>query len=171
MMQMLAAGGMPLLTDSERKPDADNPRGYCEWAPAKLLPKEPNRIDEAEGKVVKVITQLLLFLPEGRDYRVIFMERPLAEVLASQDEMLRRRGKSDTSSHDLMATAFQKHLKEVVAWFMERPGIPILRVRYRRVLQNPIESAEALKDFLAVDLNVGAMAREVDLSLYRNRSA
>ena len=27
MMQMLAAGGMPLLTDLERKPDIDNPRG------------------------------------------------------------------------------------------------------------------------------------------------
>jgi hypothetical protein len=171
MMQMLAAGGMPLLTDSERKPDADNPRGYCEWERVKLLPKEPNAIDEAEGKVVKIITQLLLYLPEGRDYRVIFMERPLAEVLASQDEMLRRRGKSDALSHDLMAAAFQKHLKEVVAWFMDRPTIPILRVGYRRVLQNPMQSAEALKDFLAIDLNVEAMAREVDPSLYRNRSA
>ncbi len=85
MMQMLAAGGMPLLTDWERKPDADNPRGYCEWEPVKLLPKQPERIDEAEGKAVKVITQLLMSLPEGRDYRVIFMERPLPEVLASQD--------------------------------------------------------------------------------------
>ena len=92
MMQMLAAGGMPLLTDLERKPDIDNPRGYCEWEPIKLLPKEPNRIDEAEGKAVKVISQLLLSLPSGRNYKVIFMERPLPEVLASQDEMLKRRG-------------------------------------------------------------------------------
>ena len=43
MMQMLAAGGMPLLTDSERKPDADNPRGYCEWEPVKLLGQFPLR--------------------------------------------------------------------------------------------------------------------------------
>ena len=64
MMQMLAAGGMTLLTDRERKPDIDNPRGYCEWEPIKLLPKEPNRIDEAEGKAVKVISQLLLSLPQ-----------------------------------------------------------------------------------------------------------
>lgn len=65
MMQMLAAGGMPILTDNERKPDADNPRGYCEWEPAKLLPVQPERIDEAEGKAVKVITQLLMSIPRA----------------------------------------------------------------------------------------------------------
>ena len=99
MMQMLAAGGMTLLTDLERKPDVDNPRGYCEWEPIKLLPKQPNRIDEAEGKVVKVISQLLLSLPPGRNYKVIFMERPLPEVLASQDEMLKRRGTTESVDH------------------------------------------------------------------------
>jgi hypothetical protein len=171
MMQMLAAGGMPLLTDSERKPDAHNPRGYCEWEPVKLLPKQPERIDEAEGKAVKVITQLLMSLPEGRDYRVIFMERPLPEVLASQDEMLRRRGKSDLLSHDEMTKAFQAHLKEVVTWFTDRPNIPILRMGYRRVLQSPQNSAQAIAEFLAVDLDVEAMAREVDPALYRNRSS
>src|SRR5262249_43621613 len=66
LMQMLTAGGMTMLTDHERKADVDNPKGYCEWEPAKQLPKEPNRIDEAEGKVVKVISQLLLSVPPGR---------------------------------------------------------------------------------------------------------
>ena len=30
MMQMLAAGGMELLTDQVRRADEDNPRGYFE---------------------------------------------------------------------------------------------------------------------------------------------
>jgi hypothetical protein len=110
-------------------------------------------------------------LPEGRDYRVIFMERPLPEVLASQDEMLRRRGKSDLLSHDEMTKAFQAHLKEVVTWFTDRPNIPILRMGYRRVLQSPRNSAQAIAEFLAVDLDLEAMAREVDPALYRNRSS
>ena len=71
MMQMLAAGGMPLLRDLERKPDIDNPRGYCEWELIKLLPKEPNRIDEADGKAVKIISQLLLSVPKGRTSKVL----------------------------------------------------------------------------------------------------
>src|SRR6202795_633569 len=95
MMQMLEAGGLPVLSDGERKADTDNPRGYLEWERIKQLPKQPALIAEAEGKVVKVISQLLLSLPEGHEYRVIFMQRPLPEVLKSQDEMLRRRGTFD----------------------------------------------------------------------------
>jgi len=39
MMQMLAAGGMPVLTDGLRQADIENLRGYYEWEPAKLLPQ------------------------------------------------------------------------------------------------------------------------------------
>jgi len=169
MMQMLAAGGMPLLTDQERKPDIDNPRGYCEWEPAKLLPKEPGRIDEAEGKAVKVISQLLLSLPRGRDYKLIFMERPLPEVLASQDEMLKRRGSVEPLDHVVLTNAFRDHMREIVAWLEQREEIPLCRIGYRRVLSDPQGCAQTVRDFLQLDLNVEAMAREVDPSLYRNR--
>ena len=63
MMQMLAAGGLPVLADGERKADVDNPKGYLEWERIKQLPKDPASIAEGEGKVVKVISQLLLSLP------------------------------------------------------------------------------------------------------------
>lgn len=169
MMQMLAAGGLPILTDQERKPDIDNPRGYCEWEPVKLLPKQPTRIDEAEGKAVKVISQLLLSLPRGRNYKLIFMERPLAEVLASQDEMLKHRGSTESVNHTLLTQAFRDHMKQIVAWLEHREDILICRVGYRKVLNNPTGSAETVRDFLELDLNVEAMVREVEPSLYRNR--
>ncbi len=169
MMQMLAAGGMALLTDLERKPDIDNPRGYCEWEPIKLLPKQPNRIDEAEGKAVKVISQLLLSLPQGRNYKLIFMERPLPEVLASQDEMLKRRGSIQSVDPALLSTAFRDHMREVVAWLEDRTDIPVCRMGYRKILSDPTGSAKAVRDFLELDLNVEAMALEVVPSLYRNR--
>jgi len=168
-MQMLAAGGMPLLTDHERKPDIDNPRGYCEWEPAKLLPKEPNRIDEAEGKAVKVISQLLLSLPRGRSYKLIFVERPLPEVLASQDEMLKRRGSGELVDHALLANAFRDHMRQVIGWLEDRDDIPLCRMGYRKILNDPLGSAETVRDFLGLNLDVEAMAREVDASLYRNR--
>src|SRR5258708_6697116 len=74
MMQMLAAGGMPVLADGERQADVDNPKGYFEWERVKQLPKEPSCIAEAEGKVVKVISQFLLTLPAGHEYRIVFMQ-------------------------------------------------------------------------------------------------
>jgi hypothetical protein len=75
MMQMLVAGGMTPLSDGERTADADNPRRYLEWERIKQLPNDPGCIVEAEGKVVKVISRLLLSLPSDHEYQVIFMER------------------------------------------------------------------------------------------------
>jgi LPS sulfotransferase NodH len=169
MMQMLAAGGMTLLTDRERKPDIDNPRGYCEWEPIKLLPKDPSRIDEAEGRAVKVISQLLLSVPKGRNYKLIFMERPLPEVLASQDEMLKRRGSPQPVDPALLTSAFRDHMKEIVAWLEERDEIPVFRMGYRKLLSDPARCAGMVCDFLNLELNVTAMALQVDPALYRNR--
>jgi hypothetical protein len=169
MMQMLGTGGMTLLTDSERKPDNDNPRGYCEWEPVKQLPRQPSLIDTAEGKAVKVISQLLLFLPEGRNYKVIFMERPLPEVLASQQEMLKRRGTSDSVSDDSMTAWFTNHLKEVHARITKR--MPVCSVPYPKLMSDPLTVANAVRDFLELDLDVHAMVRQVDPSLYRNRQS
>ena len=171
MMQMLVAGGMTPLSDGERTADADNPRGYLEWERIKQLPDDPGCITEAEGKVVKVISRLLLSLPSGHDYRVIFMQPPLAEVLASQDEMLRRRGTYQEGANPAaMAAAFEKHLKEVYAWLDGRDYVKALRVPYRDALKQAQLTSEKIADFLGMPLNVAAMTQQVDASLYRNRS-
>jgi hypothetical protein len=170
MMQMLEAGGLPLLSDGERKADPDNPKGYLEWERIKQLPKDASIIAEAEGKVVKVISQLLLSLPEGHDYRVIFMQRPLPEVMKSQDKMLRRRGTyqpdADTSP---IERAFQRHLVEVNQWLAGKPHVKVLRVHYHRVLREAGAVAEEVSKFLGAPLDVSAMAQQVDGNLYRNR--
>ncbi len=41
LMQMLAAGGMPALTDHQRATDEDNLRGYYEYEPVKRLRGDP----------------------------------------------------------------------------------------------------------------------------------
>jgi hypothetical protein len=171
MMQMLVAGGMSPLSDGERVADADNPRGYLEWERIKQLPKDPNCIAEAEGKVVKVISRLLLALPSAYAYRVVFMQRPLPEVMASQDQMLRRRStyKQGTDSA-VISAAFEKHLREVHAWLDGTPKIQALRVAYHDVLQDARGVGQTLTDFLGLQLKLEAMVRQVDGSLYRNRT-
>jgi hypothetical protein len=170
MMQMLVAGGMPILSDGERQPDADNPRGYLEWERIKQLPKDPACIAEAEGKTVKVISLLLLSLPEGHEYRVIFMQRPLAEVLASQDVMLQHRGTAKPGADaSVISAAFEKNLRAVNAWLDSKSYVKTLRVSYHDVLGDAKDIAQKLAQFLGVSLNVEAMTRQVDATLYRNR--
>jgi hypothetical protein len=172
MMQMLAAGGMPILSDGERQADTDNPRGYLEWERIKQLPKDPASIAEAEGKVVKVISRLLLSLPDGHDYRVIFMQRPLPEVLASQEVMLRNRGTAKAGAGNAaIAAAFETHLREVNAWLDNKEYVKTLRVPYHEVLRDAKLIAQKISQFLEIDLRADAMAGQVDANLYRNRSA
>jgi hypothetical protein len=174
MMQMLEAGGLPVLSDGERKADTDNPKGYLEWERIKQLAKEPSLIAEAEGKVVKVISQLILALPEGHEYRILFVQRPLPEVLKSQDEMLRRRGNIDLiPDSSVLEEHFQRHLIEVHRWLASKSNIKVLRVHYHRVLREPKAVAEEVAAFLGapldINIDIDAMVHQVDGSLYRNR--
>jgi hypothetical protein len=172
MMQMLAAGGMTALTDGERQADSDNPRGYYEWERIKLLPREPSCIAEAEGKVVKVISQLLFALPAGRDYQVIFMQRPLAEVVASQAEMIRRRGTTGAPLPPAALIAgLGAHLNQVNAWLKDKINISVHRVEHHDVLSEPLRTSESIQQFLKCTLDVSAMSQQIDKSLYRQRGA
>ena len=170
MMQMLTAGGMVPLSDGERAADTDNPRGYLEWERIKTLPQDPECVAEAEGKLVKVISQLLLALPGTHEYRVVFMQRPLVEVLASQDEMLRRRATFDPGvDRAAITTAFQNHLYEVNLWLTQQKNVQVCRVAYHQVVSAAAETAAKVAEFVGGDLDVGAMVRQVDGTLYRQR--
>jgi len=107
-----------------------------------------------------VISQLLLSLPPEHEYRVTFMQRPLPEVMASQDEMLRRRKTFDPSrDNSVVARAFQDHLYQIDVWFNSKPNVAVSRVQYHSVLREPKETAESVAKFLQVPLDVEAMAR------------
>ena len=169
MMQMLAAGGLPLLTDGMRMPDANNPRGYCEWTPVKSLSRTPEVIKAAEGKAVKVISTLLPALSNQHEYKVIFMRRPLEEVVASQDRMLERLGKEAAVPKESMIAIFQRHLHDVDTWLAKQPNIAVLYVAYTNVLALPEQIAPTVSDFMGRVLDIEAMSRQVEQSLYRER--
>ncbi|MCI4371602.1 MAG: sulfotransferase family protein, partial [Thermoplasmata archaeon] len=159
MMQMLARGGMPILTDGLREADPDNPRGYYEWEPVKRLPQEPNRVAEAEGQAVKIITALLFSLPSQFTYRVIFMQRPLSEVVRSQAEMIRRLGTAAPQvPAQTMIGALQASLNQVTAWLERQPMIEVCWIDYHQLLEAPVVHAEKIQRFLGVPLNTAAMA-------------
>jgi hypothetical protein len=170
MMKMLEAGGLPVMTDNIRTADEDNPRGYYEFERVKQIEHDQAWLPDARGKVVKMISALLKHLPEGYEYRVVFMRRKLDEVMASQRQMLIRRGKpADASGDDKMATYFQRHLAQVDAWLAERPHFKVLDVSYNEMVENPTVHAAALAEFLDGDLDVDAMTGVVAASLYRQR--
>jgi hypothetical protein len=171
MMKMLEAGGLQVLTDHERQPDADNPKGYYEFEQVKEIETDKAWLPQAQGKVVKMISALLKHLPSDHHYKVIFMRRHMEEILASQRQMLARRGEdTERVSDERMSGMFRHHLEQVEAWLEEQPNIDVLYVHYSAVLADPGPQAERVNDFLDDTLDARAMARVVDPSLYRQRA-
>ncbi len=169
MMQMLQAGGLEPLVDGERTADEDNPRGYLELEAVKRTDADPTWVDAARGKVVKVISQLLPTLPADRDYRVIFMRRQLDEVLASQREMLRRRGEPLDDDDAAMKDTLAAHVAEIEMWLRDQPHVSALYVSYNRLVTDPAPQVARIRAFLSDALDPTAMTTALDPTLYRNR--
>ncbi len=171
MMKMLDAGGLPPLTDHIRSADEDNPQGYYEFERVKKLKEDRAWLPDAKGRAVKVISALLMYLPAGYDYRVIFMRRNMSEILASQRQMLIRRGEPAGATNDPdMAALFDKHLRQVEGWLAGQPNMRVLYVSYNDLLGDPLAGAQRVNTFLGGGLDVNAMAGAVDPNLHRQRS-
>lgn len=170
MMMMLEAGGMQVLTDKIRTADEDNPEGYYEFERVKQIEQDQSWLEDAKGKGVKMVAELLKHLPPDYTYKVIFMRRKMEEILASQKQMLIRRGEpTDRVSDERMAKLFTEYLERVEAWIAEQPNMEVIYVSYNEVLENPVEEAKRISEFLGNTLNVENMVGVVDPTLYRQR--
>ncbi|MBS0632367.1 MAG: alkaline phosphatase family protein [Verrucomicrobia bacterium] len=150
MMQLLQAGGISLQTDGQRAADIDNPEGYLEWEAIKTLPKNPRVLDEADGRAIKVISLLLPALPRRHKYKVIFMQRPVEEVAASQLKMLQRRFPAKThAAPEKMAATLRQHRDETLALLRAQKNIEVLEVSYPDLVRAPADWLPRLAAFLA----------------------
>ncbi len=171
MMKMLEAGGMALVIDGIRTADEDNPKGYYEFERVKQLDKgDVAWVADASGKAVKVISALLEYLPSEYEYKVLFMNRKMPEVLASQRKMLERRGEKSDISDEKLATLLQKHVQQVKLWLARQPNFEMLDLDYNAMLLDPEPWAVKVNAFLGGQLDVRAMVDVVDPTLYRNRA-
>jgi hypothetical protein len=64
---------------------------------------------------------------------------------------------------------YRKHLRWVEDWIDEQPNIEVIYVSYNEILENPVEHARWINQFLGNTLNVENMVGVVDPMLYRQR--
>jgi predicted AlkP superfamily phosphohydrolase/phosphomutase/Flp pilus assembly protein TadD len=171
MMQMLESGGVEVLADDQRTADDDNPRGYLEWEPIKQLPSRPELLLEADGKAVKIVSPLLPYLPRRHRYRVIFVDRPLDEVIASQLKMRANRSEASLPEVERLRQALAKHRDSILALLQRTPNVATLIVRYPDLIARPALWSSRVAEFLADRVTrTERMAAAVRPELYRNRS-
>jgi hypothetical protein len=171
MMKMLAEGGLEVVTDSIRAADEDNPNGYFEFEPVKKLTEgQAAWLQDAGGRLVKVISALLEHLPAKYHYKVVFMEREIKEILASQQKMLERRSEDSRITDEELETQFREHLKATKYWLARQPNMSVMYVDYNKLMRDPAAYCQPVADFLAVPLDVSRMVSVPNERLYRNRA-
>ena len=174
MMQALHAGGLDVFVDDERPADENNKKGYYEHQLVKKLAKNKTWLPEAVGKGVKIISHLLRFLPARFKYKIIFMERNLAEITHSQQTMLKRLGKPVAGNNDTINgpiyLKFAKHLKETKEWLVGKDHFEVCYIHYSDMIDDATATAARVNDFLGLSLDIEKMAAVVDKSLHREKS-
>lgn len=170
MMKMLESGGMEVLADDLREADVDNPEGYYEFERVKKLPDDTGWIEDAKGKVVKVLAELIKHLPDEHNYRIIFMMRNIEEIIRSQKKMIVRRGEDpDPIPDEEMRELLKKYLVSLKNYINSQDNMEVLYVSYNDLMEEPLDPVEEIIEFFDEDLDLENMLDCIDENLYRNR--
>lgn len=172
MSMMLEAGGIEIMTDHIRKADDDNPKGYYEFERVKKMPKgDVAWLKETQGKAVKIISSLLQYLPDQHDYKIIFMNRNMEEILKSQNKMLMNLNQTPDQDNEQIAAILKKHLTHIKKWLDEQSNISVLEVDYNQLVLKPEDYLDPINDFFDLTLDTKKMQNMIDVKLYRNRAS
>ena len=171
MMKILEEGGLSIVTDELRSADTDNPNGYFELEAVKQLSAgNVTWLSDAGGQVVKVISALLEFLPPTHFYKIIFMEREIREILASQRKMLSHRSEESKVEDAELEEQFRKHLAVLKPWLARQPNIDVIYVSYNMLMSDPEPLCRRVVEFINAPLDLPRMLSVPNGELYRNRA-
>lgn len=167
-MQVLAAGGLPVATDGRRPPDAGNPRGYLEHAAVKRLGSDPAAaawLAGLRGCAVKVVHAVVGALPvrdPDAGYRILWMTRPLADVVASQDALLARSGApAGGLGPARLAELLDRDAACARAALEARADCRVLEVSALALRDDPAAGCAAMARFVGVEMDEAAMRAAV----------
>ena len=164
-------GGCRCSATIRAPPDASNPRGYLEYAPVRGSRRNTSWLDRAGGRAVKVVHVLLPSLPEDRRYRVLLMRRPIDQIIASQNRMLERMGKSPTPIDDQrLGEIMEAQVEEARSFLSERACFEWIEVAYPRLVEAPGVELERILEFLDLNAPIELLTRCIDPALHRERA-
>lgn len=168
MMQILHAGKVPIEFDISRPPDENNPKGYYELEGGKIINKLTDGtfpIEGYKGRFIKITAFGLTYLPLG-NYKIIYMERNLDEVLDSMEKM----AKITDENREETKKSFRKLNEMIKIQIKNRDDTEVLLVDYNDILSNPKDNIKKIYDFLApYHIDIDKMIDAIDKKLYKQR--
>ena len=168
LMQILNVGDIPVSFDESRTSDENNPKGYYELEGGKIINKLMDGtfpLEKYKGKFIKITAYGLKFLPPG-NYKIIYSERNIEEILDSMEKMT---GTKDKNRGETRET-FIKLNNMIKNKIQNREDAEVLMINYNDTLSNPKNNIKKICNFLKLpEINIKNMMDVVDQKLYRQR--
>ena len=171
MMQILNDAGYDIFSDGVRLPDENNLKGYFEYERVKALAKDNSWMSEAEGKTIKIIAQLLQYVPDLYQYRIIYMERNMDEIINSQNKMLSRLNIiKPFNTNDVLKNVYSRQTENILKVMAAKPNVQLLKVSYNGLIEKEKFVIKSLINFSENKITESNILNCIDKSLYRERN-
>lgn len=169
LMNILEKSGCEVFYDEKRTVDIHNPKGYFELEKVKSLGVDSSWMANARGKALKVVSPLLRYLPSDEKYKILWIKRPLTEVIVSQELMKgKKRDEVMKSFPFQMAVDMQLEEERIERWISQQGNIQSIEIQYYDCINSPAEVMEKLEEFVGINLKKEGI-NAIDPSLHRNK--
>lgn len=169
VMNFLEKSGLDVFYDGQRESDFHNPKGYFELELVKSLGVDSSWIPKARNQVIKVVSPLLRYLPSDENYKVIWIKRPLTEVIVSQEIMKGKKKEEVMQNFPFqMAVDMEAEEARISRWISLQANMQSIEIQYYDCLKSPEIILQNISKFLGLKLrNEGMFV--IDPSLHRNK--
>lgn len=166
-MRILEKAGLPIAVDNKREADSDNVHGYFEIDDIiNKLRDNPELVHEYKDQVLKVTHFGIQYLLPG-EYKIVYIERNINEVLASMEKMSGKQDPDPEETRDILI----RYNEKVKKMMEERNDISYIKIHYSELLSDPGETINRIIQFLAINpTKKEEMMTAIDKSSYRNKS-
>lgn len=152
VMQLLEEAGVKLLFDNEHPADEFNPAGYYEYQPSLNLAHNKTWLNDVEEETVfKVYAQSLPELPNNYNYKIIWVNRSMDEIVSS---FSRKSGKKDKGFDIELADKFSHQVNKAQTWLDASPNAEFIVVEYEDLINSPVDELEEIIAFLHPEKDV-----------------
>jgi len=164
-MRMLYCAGFPIAKDDKRAADNDNVHGYFEIDNIINKVKDnPSIVFDFDNEVLKITHFGIQYLPKG-NYKIIYIERDIEEVLDSMEKMIEKKDKNREETRRV----FLKYDKKVKKIMEERNDIQFIIINFNMLLKDPEPTIDKIITFYGIDSNKKEeMLGAIDKKSYRN---
>jgi tetratricopeptide (TPR) repeat protein len=152
MMEILAAGGLPILAAERRQLPHQHPDWHWEWDAMHSMCSDPRVLDSVGGRVIMIPSGLVPQLDPKHEYRIVWMKRPVEEVIDEQFPGAPGGLEMPAAEREQLVSSLGRHVEQMGRVLRDRPQVELLEVDHGMLLRDPEVQLGRLKAFFGDEL-------------------